>query len=576
VTVEKIADAAEGGTAGVFRVTRDGDLSQDLAVTVTVGGTATDGDDYASMGTTITFLILANEASADVPVDALHDGVSDPDETVTLTIEADPAYTVGTQYTASLDVIDTDTPPAAFDGLATASVNGSVTVAVLDLATDLDGDALTVTAVSQGADGGVVLNLDGTVTYTPDTGFSGDDEFTYTVEDAFGNTATGTILVAVTRPQAPPTSVWTAAGTAVTIDVPALAFDPDGDTLFTAGATNGDYGTVVVNTDGTVTYTPNTGFTGDDSFEYTVEDPDGNQATHTITVTVGPTDPVALDDAAVTPVDTAVTVAVLDLAYQPAGGSLAVTAVTQGNNGSVAINLDGTVTYTPNASYSGTDSFTYTVTDGSSRTGTGTITVNVGPEPEGSADGIMSVLSDVQDDVDDYGEGTPDALLAALPGLADEADDYLEDVTTFVSTNNVNVIGANKSYKDFLEVVNPIAKMGLYQLYIDLTNTEALLWALCLSTRDLVRAVDAQIAAEKAAAVPRPAILTALTTARTKLMNVHLAVQKTWTRIYGQHIMTAGRLVKAYGAIQQASPSVFESLPDYPNPTIRNFGDLNP
>ena len=63
---------------------------------------------------------------------------------------------------------------------------------------DVDGDPLTVSAVSDPANGTAVVNPDGTVTYTPDPDFNGTDTFTYTVSDGNGGTDTGTITVDVT------------------------------------------------------------------------------------------------------------------------------------------------------------------------------------------------------------------------------------------------------------------------------------------------------------------------------------------------------------------------------------------
>ena len=67
-----------------------------------------------------------------------------------------------------------------------------------------------MTGVTDGNHGTATINLDGTVTYTPDTDFVGDDSFTYTIEDQFGNDSTGTISVTVTAPvgQSPPSIHW--------------------------------------------------------------------------------------------------------------------------------------------------------------------------------------------------------------------------------------------------------------------------------------------------------------------------------------------------------------------------------
>jgi hypothetical protein len=77
-------------------------------------------------------------------------------------------------------------PPAAVDDSAETDINVGTTIDVLTNDTDLDGDTLTVTNVTQPANGSVVDNGDGTVTYTPNANFTGTDEFEYTISD--GNT----------------------------------------------------------------------------------------------------------------------------------------------------------------------------------------------------------------------------------------------------------------------------------------------------------------------------------------------------------------------------------------------------
>ena len=87
-----------------------------------------------------------------------------------------------------------------------------------------------------------------------------------------------------------------AAGEAVTVSVLSSAFSPAGGTLSVASVTQGAHGTAAINADGTVTYTPAAGYAGPDSFQYTVTDGNGNTATGTISLTVGPA-PAAPEDA---------------------------------------------------------------------------------------------------------------------------------------------------------------------------------------------------------------------------------------------------------------------------------------
>ena len=126
-------------------------------------------------------------------------------------------------------------------------------------------------------------------------------------------------------------------------------------------------GTVTVNADGTITYTPNANWFGTDTYTYQVCDDDGacDQATVTITVADVNDPPVAVDDTDSTPEDTPVTTDVLANDSDVDGtldiGSVTVTVAPA--NGTVTVNADGTVTYTPNANWFGTDTYTYQVCD---------------------------------------------------------------------------------------------------------------------------------------------------------------------------------------------------------------------
>jgi len=126
--------------------------------------------------------------------------------------------------------------PVAVNDIATTNQGNAVTVNVLTNDTDANGDALGVVNLTQPAagTGAAVLNSDGTVTYTPPAGFSGNASFTYKASDGLltsGNTATVTITVnAVTPANRPP--VLAAIGNKsgdeeVELSFTATATDPD-------------------------------------------------------------------------------------------------------------------------------------------------------------------------------------------------------------------------------------------------------------------------------------------------------------------------------------------------------------
>src|SRR6266511_1127855 len=92
---------------------------------------------------------------------------------------------------------DKNRDPVAATDTATTARGVSLTINVLANDSDPDGDPLEVVGVTQGANGEVALNDDGTVTYTPAAGFDGTDSFTYTIDDDHGGQATGTVTVTV-------------------------------------------------------------------------------------------------------------------------------------------------------------------------------------------------------------------------------------------------------------------------------------------------------------------------------------------------------------------------------------------
>jgi LPXTG-motif cell wall-anchored protein len=215
----------------------------------------------------------------------------------------------------------------------------------------------------------VVVNADNTVSYTPDHGFSGNDTFTYTACDALNHCVTKTVLVVVT-PVGADDSATTPANTPKTVSV--LGNDPSGSSLTVETTTAPSHGTAAVNANGTVTYTPDHGFSGVDHFTYTACDATNQCVTHTVTINVTPT---GRDDVATAQPGQPVVISVLK--NDDPGSNLTVKSVTQGAHGKVVINGDGTVTYAGNAGFSGVDSFTYTACDPANQCVTRTVTVTI-------------------------------------------------------------------------------------------------------------------------------------------------------------------------------------------------------
>ena len=193
----------------------------------------------------------------------------------------------------------------------------------------------------------------------------------------------------VNKPGTANQSATTPEDTAVEITLEAVR--PSNATPLTfsvvTGPTNGSLGSIGATScvdlecSATVTYTPGTNYNGADSFTFKVNDgtQDSNTSTVTITVNSVNDDPDAVDDEATIAEDSgANTISVLANDSDGDGGTLAVTAITQGTNGSVAITNGGAdVSYTPNANFFGNDTFAYTISDGQGGSDTATVRITV-------------------------------------------------------------------------------------------------------------------------------------------------------------------------------------------------------
>ncbi|MDP9387074.1 MAG: Ig-like domain-containing protein [Actinomycetota bacterium] len=356
--------------------------------------------------------VLANDTDADG--DNLTVGVTSAPANGTVTLNANGSftYTPSTNYngadsfsytasdgnggsdtaTVSITVNAVNDPPVAGSDAYSTTEDTTLGVpapGVLGNDSDPDGDPLTAEMPSSPANGTLVLNPDGSFTYTPNANFSGTDSFAYMAHDPNGGMATATVTITVSGANDPPVAVDDAysasEGTTLNINAPGVLgndSDPDGDALTASLGTAPANGTVMLNPNGSFTYTPNAGFNGVDSFTYRASDPSGASDTATVSITVNAVNdaPVAVDDAYTTAEDTLLTVAapgVLGNDTDAEGDALTASLATGPANGTLALNPDGSFTYTPNANYNGPDSFTYTASDGNGGSDTATVSISV-------------------------------------------------------------------------------------------------------------------------------------------------------------------------------------------------------
>ena len=156
--------------------------------------------------------------------------------------------------------------------------------------------------------------------------------------------------------------------------------DLDGNSLTRPWSSGPAHGTLTLNADGSFLYTPNANFNGTDSFTYTASDGSAASDVATVTITVNAVNdaPVAVDDAAATSEDTAVTGNVLaNDTDVDAGTTLTAILVANPTHGTVTGVRAGSFIYTPAANFNGSDSFTYKASDGAADSNVATVTIAV-------------------------------------------------------------------------------------------------------------------------------------------------------------------------------------------------------
>ena len=162
--------------------------------------------------------------------------------------------------------------------------------------TDPDNDSLSVESFTQGLHGTVTDQGSGVLRYCPDPNWCGSDNYNYTVTDGT-LTDIGKVVITVTCINDPPVAnddyYSTDQGTELTIPAPGVLAndtDPEGDPLevymHETDVTSPANGTLVINENGSFTYTPNDGFCGEDTFTYRAGDFDAVSERATVTIEV--------------------------------------------------------------------------------------------------------------------------------------------------------------------------------------------------------------------------------------------------------------------------------------------------
>ena len=330
----------------------------------------------------------------------------------------------------------------SFDVPVGAPFTGSL--AQNDLPGSLTGGVTAVLESYTGA-GQVVVNADGSFTYTPAAGFLGSESFAYHLaKGALSSTAQVRLNVYAPMPEATAQSATVNEDGEVVIDLTAVL--AAGWSIATDSLSPPRHGTAVRLSATQIRYTPAADYAGADSFKYAVADAYGQRSTRaaiSVTVTAQGDPTIAIGDEARVLEDGSVTIDVLandaDADGAPAG-SLSV--ATPPAHGSVSI-AGQNITYTPAENYAGPDSFTYTITNGGLEPSSASVAITVCPVND-SPTGPTSppVIQGAED-------GSVD-VSAATAGLFSDVEDgasprYIE-ITTAPGHGLATVTGAAGAY----------------------------------------------------------------------------------------------------------------------------------
>jgi len=400
VAANDTSTVAEDGSVDVDVLANDVDVDGDT-LTVSIVGTPSNGA-ASVVGGKVRFVPAANFNGTATVTYRVCDPSNACDE-ATISITVTPVNDAPVATTTSLTTAE-DVP-------LSGTLGGS----------DVDGDPLTFSLVTAPAKGSLVVNSDGTFTYTPAANDSGSYTFTYEVCDPSSECDETTVTLVVNPVNDAPVATTTSLSTDedVPLNGSLAGSDADGDSLTFSVVTGPAKGSLVVNADGTFTYTPAANDSGSYTFTYRVCDPSNACDESTVTLTVGPVNdaPIATTTSLSTDEDTVLQGSLGGTDVE--GDTLTFSVVTGPAKGSLVVNADGTFTYTPAANDSGSYTFTYKVCDPSGACDESTVTI------------VVAAVNDAPVAVDD-------TVVATRPGpesfdvLGNDSDADGDDLTVSI------------------------------------------------------------------------------------------------------------------------------------------------
>ena len=272
----------------------------------------------------------------------------------------------------------TNRKPNVTDDIISVAQGGGITFDPKTNDINPGATGLVLTVVSQPGNGSLVVNPDGTLTYTHNNSYTAEDVFSYQLSNGVctSNVAVVTVVIDVPEPQANADFISVNRGQSITYDIDANDINPEGGALIINIVTQPTKGTLVLNPNNTVTYTHSGIDTVTDTFVYTISNSlfTSDPATVTISI-VTLTPPVAVDDSV--SVTSGGTIIISELANDTYQIPITCTIITAPLYGTASVNPDNTITYTHNNSANYSDTIVYRLSNGYD-TSTATIYISVG------------------------------------------------------------------------------------------------------------------------------------------------------------------------------------------------------
>lgn len=237
---------------------------------------------------------------------------------------------------------------------------------------------LVLTVVSQPSNGSLVLNPNGTLTYTHNNSYTPEDVFSYQLSNGVCTSDVAVVRVSITLPQpdANEDLISVNRGQSITYDIDANDINPEGGALTITIVTQPTKGTVVLNSNNTITYTHSGIDTVTDSFVYTISNSIFTSDPATVTISIITlTPPVAVDDSV--SVTSGGTIVIPQLTNDTYQAPITCTIITAPLYGTATVNPDNTINYTHNGTANYNDTIVYRLSNGYD-TSEATIYISVG------------------------------------------------------------------------------------------------------------------------------------------------------------------------------------------------------